>query len=151
MLEQDNTWSQKLWSESILVALDIETTGAYPLTSEICEIAAVKWQNGKVITEFETLVRPTRPMSEFIMGIHGITNQMVASAPKISDKILEFHTFIQGACSTFMALYRLVVFGIDSDGHNRLFSQAVQCYLHQGEDQFLINGNLAFDHFLGHL
>lgn len=80
-----------------LVAFDIETSGSYPLESEICELAAVKWQNGKIVDEYKILIKPTKLMSDFIIGIHGITNEMVANSPRIEDKIHEFYNFIQGS------------------------------------------------------
>lgn len=85
------------WPELTIVAFDTETSGAYPLDSEICEIAAVKWEGGEVVSEFQTLIKPTKPMSDFIIGIHGITNEMVASAPVMKEKIGEFRKFIEGA------------------------------------------------------
>ncbi|MBT4761767.1 MAG: exonuclease [Bdellovibrionaceae bacterium] len=85
------------WKETTFVAFDLETSGAYPIGDHICEIGAVKWQNGKIIDEFQTLIKPPVIMSDFIIGIHNITNEMVANAPSISDKIKDFHSFIQGA------------------------------------------------------
>ncbi|MDZ4660112.1 MAG: 3'-5' exonuclease [Pseudomonadota bacterium] len=85
-----------VWPELTLIAFDIETSGAYPLDSEICEIAAVKWEGGEIVAEFQTLVKPTKPMSDFIIGIHGITNEMVTTAPMIKEKIGEFREFIEG-------------------------------------------------------
>jgi len=79
-----------------LVAFDLETSGSYPLDSEICEIAAIKWKDGKIIDEFKTLIKPQKRMSEFIIGIHGITNEMVQDSPRIEDKIQEFYDFIHG-------------------------------------------------------
>lgn len=77
------------------VAFDTETSGAYPLDSELCEIAAVKWQGGAVVDTFQSLIKPTQQMSDFIIGIHGITNEMVANAPNVGDVIPRFHKFIQ--------------------------------------------------------
>jgi len=82
-------------SDIVLCAFDIETSGGYPLESEVCEIAAVKWHNGKIIESYQTLIKPEKKMSDFIISIHGITNEMVANAPKIQDKIAEFHQFVQ--------------------------------------------------------
>ncbi len=82
------------WNELTFVAFDIETTGAYPLDSEICEIAAVRWEAGQVVGEFQTLIKPTQVMSDFIIGIHGITNEMVATAPAIREKVPEFREFV---------------------------------------------------------
>lgn len=79
-----------------LVAFDLETSGSYPLDSEICEIAAIKWKDGKIVDEFKTLIKPQKKMSDFIIGIHGITNEMVENSPRIEDKIEELYSFIQG-------------------------------------------------------
>jgi len=88
---------QKPWREVTLIAFDTETSGKYPLSSEICEIAAVKWRGGEVVETFETLIKPSKPMGAEVIAIHGITNEMVENAPSISQKIAEFHSFIQGA------------------------------------------------------
>lgn len=85
------------WDEFTYVAFDIETTGAYPLESEICEVAAVKWQGGKIIDEYQTLLKPTHLMSDFIIGIHHITNEMVANAPEFRQKSMEIFRFMEGA------------------------------------------------------
>lgn len=85
------------WHELSFVAFDTETTGAYPLESELCEIAAVKWEAGGIVGKYQTLIKPTHKMSDFIIGIHGITNEMVADAPSIKEKISEFNDFIRGS------------------------------------------------------
>jgi len=76
------------------VAFDLEATGKYPLDGEICELGAVKYHNGQIIDKFQTLIKPTKPMSEEVIKIHNITNEMVASAPPIEEKIGEFYKFI---------------------------------------------------------
>ena len=85
----------KSWRDLTLVAFDTETTGKYPLTSEICEIAAVKWRGGKVVDTYSTLLKPSKPMGEQVIAIHGITNEMVANAPLMPEKIREVHAFFQ--------------------------------------------------------
>lgn len=78
-----------------IVAFDTETSGAMPIGSDIVEFGAVKWQNGKIIDQFQTLLKPREPMSDFIIGIHGITNEMVENAPLMKDKILEIEKFME--------------------------------------------------------
>lgn len=85
------------WREQTFVGFDTETTGRYPLSAEICEMAAVKWRDGQVIESFVTLLKPTRPMGDEVIRIHGITNEMVVTAPRIGEKIEAFHDFIQDA------------------------------------------------------
>jgi DNA polymerase-3 subunit epsilon len=88
---------QSPWRELDIVAFDTETSGKYPLTAEICELAAVKWRSGKIVETFQTLLKPSKLMDAEVIAIHGITNDMVESAPQMSEKIAEFHAFIQGA------------------------------------------------------
>ncbi len=76
------------------IAFDTETTGRYPIESEICEIAAVKFVHGEVVETFSTLIKPQRKMSEEVIKIHGITNEMVSHAPTIEQQIKGFHSFI---------------------------------------------------------
>jgi DNA polymerase III subunit epsilon len=79
---------------TVFIAMDTETTGRYPLESEICEIAAVKFKDGKKIDAFSSLVKPTQIMSEEVIKIHGITNEMVQDAPPMAEVIKKFHSYI---------------------------------------------------------
>jgi DNA polymerase III subunit epsilon len=79
-----------------IVAFDTETSGAYPIESEIVELGAVKWHEGKIVARFQTLLKPSRPMSPENMAIHGITNEMVATAPEMKNEIAKFLEFIDG-------------------------------------------------------
>lgn len=85
------------WRDLTIVAFDTETSGKYPLSAEICEIAAVKWRGGEIIETFETLIKPVKTMGAEVIAIHGITNEMVENAPAIGERISDFHAFIQGA------------------------------------------------------
>ena len=85
------------WSHFPLVAFDTETSGAYPLESEIIELGAVKWLNGKIIGTFQTLLKPEKPLVPENIRIHGITNEMVTEAPIMKDQILKFCEFIDGS------------------------------------------------------
>jgi DNA polymerase III subunit epsilon len=85
------------WREATFVGFDTETSGKYPLDSEICEIAAVKWQGGRVVAEFQSLVAVSKPMSNEVIQIHNITNEMLIGAPSIRDAISKFHAFIEGS------------------------------------------------------
>lgn len=87
----------KPWTEFEFIAFDTETSGAYPLGSEVVEFGAVRWKGGKEIGSYQTLLKPSRPMSDFIIGIHGITNEMVEEAPLMKDKISEIRDFFNGA------------------------------------------------------
>ncbi len=86
----------KAWRELDLIGFDTETTGKYPLSAEVCELAAVKWRDGQIVDRFSTLLKPSRPMDAEVIAIHGISNAMVEDAPRMAEKIAAFHRFIRG-------------------------------------------------------
>ena len=83
----------KSYADRTYIVFDIETTGLSPETEEITEIGAVKLMDGKFVDTFSKLVNPNREIPEKITHLTGITNEMVADAPKIDEilpKFLEF-------------------------------------------------------------
>lgn len=83
------------WTDFPLVAFDTETSGAYPLGSEVVEFGAVKWFKGQIIDELQILIKPSRPMGETVIKIHGITNEMVESCPPMSAVIHQIENFLR--------------------------------------------------------
>jgi DNA polymerase-3 subunit epsilon len=83
-----------LWTDATIIAIDLETTGKYPLDADICEMAAVKWRAGQVVDTFQSLIKPVYRMSDEVIAIHNITNEMVENAPTLDQKLGEFHRFI---------------------------------------------------------
>lgn len=67
-------WAREML-ESDFCILDTETTG---LDGEIVEIAVVDKNEQPLI---DTLIKPTAPIPEDAIEVHGITNEMVADAP----------------------------------------------------------------------
>lgn len=84
-------------SEYTYVAFDTETSGAYPVGHDVVEFGAIKWFKGQEIGRQQWLFRPREPMTDFIIGIHGISNEMVANAPLISEHIVEIRDFFKDA------------------------------------------------------
>lgn len=85
----------RLWTEYPLIAFDTETSGAYPVGSDIVEFGAVKWFKGQEVDRLQILIKPREPMGDFVIGIHGITNEMVADAPPMKDVIGKIHEFMK--------------------------------------------------------
>jgi len=79
------------------VALDLETTGSRPGTSKITEIGAVRLEGFREVGRFHTLVNPQRPIPPMITHITGITQEMVADAPRIEQVVPDLLEFLQGA------------------------------------------------------
>ncbi|RYZ88260.1 MAG: WYL domain-containing protein [Proteobacteria bacterium] len=82
------------WTEHTFIAFDTETSGAYPIGCDIIEFGAVKWKDGKEVASYQTLLKPRELLTEFNMSIHGISNDMVANAPMMAQKIREIHEFL---------------------------------------------------------
>jgi len=73
------------------VIVDLETTGGAPFGgSEITEFGAVKVCGGEFISEFSTFVRPNGDIPPFITELTGITDEMLADAPKIETVLPDF-------------------------------------------------------------
>jgi DNA polymerase-3 subunit alpha (Gram-positive type) len=80
--------------ETEFVVFDLETTGAKAPPCRITEIGAYRVRSGEVMESFHTLVDPEMPIPWFITNLTGITDQMVAGAPKFADIAHEFLGFI---------------------------------------------------------
>lgn len=75
-----------LLSGTRLVAVDTETTGFDPSAGhELVEVACVTIIDGEPGETWSSLVRPTRPIPAEAARIHGITDAMVADAPRPAE------------------------------------------------------------------
>lgn len=64
--------------EGTYVVFDLETTGLYPNSGDsIIEIGAVKISNGKIIDRYDELINPNVVLSDEIIKITGINNDML--------------------------------------------------------------------------
>ncbi|SFJ86802.1 3'-5' exonuclease [Celeribacter neptunius] len=87
-------------AELSYVVFDTETTGLLPSQGdEICQIAALRLVNGKVIENesIDQLVNPGRNIPASSTEVHHITNEMVKHAPKIDVAGRQLHSFARGA------------------------------------------------------
>ena len=75
---------------------DIETTGLSVKDCAITEIGAVLYKNGEILDKFSSFVNPHMEISEKIAELTGITNEMVADAPDISEVLPKFLEFSKG-------------------------------------------------------
>ncbi|MBM9461368.1 DEDD exonuclease domain-containing protein [Nocardioides sp. zg-536] len=83
--------------EVTFCVVDLETTGGSARDGDrITEIGAVKVRAGEVLGEFQTLVNPDTSIPAFIAVLTGITNRMVADAPRIGTALPAFLEFAAG-------------------------------------------------------
>jgi len=95
---------------SIAIIIDLETTGLSATEDHILEIGAIKinTETGEVLDEFQTFSCPASAsfddydggfddepyqISDFIIGLTGITDEMVAGAPSNADAVDAFMDF----------------------------------------------------------
>jgi DNA polymerase III subunit epsilon len=78
------------------VIVDVETTGWLPEQAMITEIGAVRLSGGQVTAEFSALVNPGCPIPADIAALTGITDELVSTAPPMSEVFPAFLAFADG-------------------------------------------------------
>jgi DNA polymerase-3 subunit epsilon len=76
------------------VVVDVETTGGRAAHHRVTEIGAVKVAGGRVTDRFSTLLNPERKIPRNITSLTGISDAMVANAPKFSEVSQSFREFV---------------------------------------------------------
>jgi len=79
------------------VLLDLETTGGNPVRDRITEVAAVRMEHGQEVARLCSLVNPGMPVPPFIERLTGISNAMVAQAPRFEDLAADLLHLLDGA------------------------------------------------------
>ncbi|MFL5635052.1 MAG: UvrD-helicase domain-containing protein [Gemmatimonadaceae bacterium] len=74
-------------------AVDLETTDNDVDRAEIVEIAAVRVRHGRIVEEYQSLVKPRVPITSGALGAHGISESDVAGAPNFETIWPQFRTF----------------------------------------------------------
>jgi DNA polymerase-3 subunit epsilon len=68
-----------------LVFVDLETTGGNAAYHRITEVGLVRMERGEVVEEWSSLIDPECRIPPYIESFTGITNEMVAGAPRFAD------------------------------------------------------------------
>jgi DNA polymerase III subunit epsilon len=77
------TQAELEFAELEFAVIDLETTGWSPGVAAITEVAAVKVRNGRRLGEFASLVNPGVPVPLGIEDLTGISDWMLAAAPRL--------------------------------------------------------------------
>ena len=73
------------------VVFDVETTGLSSVYDTIIELAAVKIHQGEIIDRFESFANPHRKLSDKIVQLTNITDDMLKDAPEVETVLRQFH------------------------------------------------------------
>ncbi|WP_440895349.1 PolC-type DNA polymerase III [Amphibacillus sp. Q70] len=80
--------------EATYVVFDVETTGLSAVYDTIIELAAVKVKNGEIIDTFERFANPHQPLSQTIIDLTGINDEMLKDAPEVEQVLTDFHDWM---------------------------------------------------------
>ena len=78
------------------VAFDVEATGLSPERDRIIEIGAVRMRKGEILDRFSTFVDPECLLTETIVELTGITDEMLVGAPSEREAMTAFLDFCGG-------------------------------------------------------
>jgi DNA polymerase III epsilon subunit family exonuclease len=83
-------------SQVTFVVLDVETTGGSPTSASLTEVAAARYRGGELLATYQTFVRPDERIPPYITALTGISDAMVADAPRIGEMLPSFLEFLGG-------------------------------------------------------
>jgi len=80
------------------VILDLETSGIDPKSSDIIEVALIRYENGKEVARYDDLIKVNYALPEIITAITGITDADIREKGKDKEAVFaEVRKLIQGA------------------------------------------------------
>ena len=79
------------------VVVDVETTGGSPASASLTEVAAARFRGGEELGTYQTFVRPDERIPPFITALTGISDAMVADAPRVGEMLPSFLEFVGGS------------------------------------------------------
>ncbi len=80
----------------MFAVIDVETTGGKPGQDRITEIAIIVHNGKRIVESFSSLVNPERPIDPYVVGLTGISDDMVASAPRFPEIVDRVQQLTEG-------------------------------------------------------
>src|SRR5207302_8623330 len=82
--------------EAPLAIVDLETTGTIAARDRVTEIAVLEVNGFELAAEWSTLVNPETGIEPGIQALTGISNEMVAAAPRFAALAAELYKRLDG-------------------------------------------------------
>src|SRR3954452_16853550 len=79
------------------VVVDLETTGGSALFDRVMEVAAIRYEGGKVTQRLERLVQPGIPIPPFVTRITAINDALVRGKPTFDYLLPNLQRLFEGA------------------------------------------------------
>ncbi len=76
------------------IAFDLETTGLDASSDEIIEIGAARFVDGKLVEQYQSLVKPSIPIPPEITQLTGIDDEDVEDQPRIQEIVADIASFL---------------------------------------------------------
>ncbi len=77
------------------IALDLETTGLDAASDEIIEIGIARFRDGELIDQYQSLVKPTKPIPAEITQLTGIDQEDVDDQPRLQDILADVARIVE--------------------------------------------------------
>jgi len=94
---QAHDFESELLNEIDFVVVDVEATGAKLPPNRLIELGAYRIHGRRIVDEFVVLVNPEIAIPRFVVGLTGINNDMVKSAPLFADVAPRWLEFVKDA------------------------------------------------------
>jgi DNA polymerase-3 subunit epsilon len=88
--------AQGAWVDLPWAVIDFETTGFDENSDRVVEVGVVCMQGGQVTARHNYLIQPGMPIPESAISVHGITDAMVADAPRFEQIAHELRDALVG-------------------------------------------------------
>jgi DNA polymerase-3 subunit epsilon len=84
------------WTELPIAVIDFETTGFDENADRVVEIGVACFHRGELVETKSWLINPGMPIPEQAVSVHGISDAMVADAPRFEAVAEELRQVLQG-------------------------------------------------------
>ena len=76
------------------IAFDLETTGLDAASDEIIEIGIARFRDGELVDQYQSLVKPTKPIPAEITQLTGIDQEDVENQPRLKELLPDVARFV---------------------------------------------------------